>query len=318
MSEGRLAFLFPGQGSQKVGMGRDLVDAFPVAREVFEQAREVLGFDLPALCFDGPMEELTETRNAQPAILLHSLAVAAVLREELALVPDFVAGHSLGEFSATAAAGTLQTQDALRVVRRRGELMWEAGTRVPGTMAAVMGLEPERIAEVCESVSGEGRGVVVLANLNSPAQSVISGDVAAVEAAGAPLKEAGAKRVLPLNVSGAFHSPLMEVVQADFQAFLGPLTLADPVAPLVRNVSAAPTGDSEEIRRGFVEQLVSPVRWHESVERMVEDGVTTFVEVGPGNVLTNLGARSFRNAEFLATSDAEGLQKVLATLAERG
>lgn len=311
----RMAFLFPGQASQKVGMGRDLVEAFPEAKAVFDAAAEVLGFDLPALCFDGPMEELTETRNAQPAILLHSLAVATVLRERLGFVPEFVAGHSLGEFSATAAVGTLSVDDALRVVRRRGELMWDAGQRVPGTMAAVMGLEPEAIRTVLEGIDV---GRVVLANLNSPAQSVISGDVEAVEAAAGPLKEAGARRVMPLNVSGAFHSPLMDVVQAEFGQFLDDIAFPDPGAQVVTNVTALPCRSGDELRKGFVEQLVSPVRWHESVAWMVENGVGTFVEVGPGNVLTTLGARSFPNAEFIATSDAEGTEKVLALLSERG
>lgn len=316
-STGHLAFLFPGQASQKVGMGQDLVAAYPEARAVFEGAGQVLDFDLAALCFAGPMEELTETRNAQPAILLHSLAVAAVLRERLAILPDFVAGHSLGEFSAAASVGTLGADDALRVVRRRGELMWESGARKPGAMAAVMGLEPERIEQVCAELIARGEGVVVLANLNSPAQSVISGDHAAIDAVIEPLKSAGAKRVLPLPVSGAFHSPLMSDVQADFAAFLAPLAFADPVAPVVRNVTAAPCSSGEELRTGFVEQLVRPVRWHESVAWMVEQGVDTFVEVGPGNVLAGLGARSFPSAQFLATSDVAGLEKVLATLAGR-
>jgi len=312
----RVAFLFPGQASQKVGMGRDLVDAFPEAAAVFEAAREVLGFDLPKLCFEGPMDELTETRNAQPAILLHSLAVATVLRERLGgFVPEFVAGHSLGEFSATAAVGSLSADDALRVVRRRGELMWDAGQKVPGTMAAVMGLDPAAIAGALEGVDA---GRVVLANLNSTAQSVISGDVEAVEAAIEPLKAAGARRVMPLNVSGAFHSPLMEVVQGDFARFLEDISFADPGAQVVKNVTAKPCRSGDELREGFVEQLVSPVRWHESVAWMVDEGVSTFVEVGPGSVLTTMGARSFPNAEFIATSDVEGTEKVLALLRERG
>ncbi|HKK72185.1 MAG TPA: ACP S-malonyltransferase, partial [Candidatus Krumholzibacteria bacterium] len=273
------------------------------------------GFDLAALCFEGPMEELTETRNAQPAILLHSLAVATVIRERLGFVPDFVAGHSLGEFSAAAAVGSLGADDALRVVRRRGELMWDAGQKVPGTMAAVMGLDPAAITEVLATIE-DGR--VVVANLNSEKQSVISGDVAAVEAAVEPLEAAGARRVMPLSVSGAFHSPLMDVVREDFAEFLAGVRFADPGAPVVANVTARPCNSGDELRKGFVDQLVSPVRWHDSVAWMVGQGVTTFVEVGPGNVLTTLGARSFRNAEFVATSDAEGTEKVLASLRERG
>ena len=310
-----IAFLFPGQASQSVGMGQDLVEAYSQAAEAFERADAALGFGLSDLCFAGPLEELTETRNAQPAILLHSLAVARVLESRLPeLQPRFVAGHSLGEISALTAAGSLSLENGLKVVRARGELMWEAGVKVPGTMAAVVGLETERIEELCAEISGNGGGVVVVANLNSPTQVVISGDVSAVEAAGSLLKEAGARRVMPLKVSGAFHSPLMEVVQGDFAREIQPMEWKSPACPVVANVSAEPVSDPQELREGLVRQLTSPVRWHESVQRMVADGVETFIELGPGKVLSNLGARSFPNARFLSTSDAEGLEKVLATL----
>jgi len=275
----------------------------------------VLGFDLPALCFEGPMEELTQTRNAQPAILLHSLAIAAVLQERLSMEPEFVAGHSLGEFSAASAAGAIGAADALRIVRRRGELMFDAGQKVPGTMAAVMGLPIEDISAICRKVSDAGeQGRVVLANVNSAAQLVISGDVGAVEAAGAALKEAGARRVIPLPVSGAFHSPLMSVVQPEFQDFLEPISMDDPRCPVVTNITAGPVAQAPRLREGFVEQLVSPVRWHDSVAWMVKQGVDLFVEVGPGNVLSGLGAKAFRNAEFHATSTVEGVEKFLATV----
>ncbi len=318
MSACGVAWLFPGQASQKVGMGADLVATYPEARALFEAAPEILGFDLPALCFEGPMATLTETRNAQPAILLHSLAVARVLEARLGPHFDYVAGHSLGEFSAAGAAGALSAEDALRVVRRRGELMFEAGERVPGTMAAVMGLEAESIATVCAEVSERVGAPVVLANLNSPAQLVISGDRHAVEVAAGALEEAGARRVIPLPVSGAFHSPLMEVVQAAFAAFLAGVPMAKPRRPLVTNVDAAAVEAVEELRDGFVRQLVSPVRWHASVAWMVAHGVKTFVEVGPGNVLTILGKRSFADVRFLATGDADGVEKVLATLSGAG
>lgn len=317
MSRRRMAWLFPGQASQYVGMGQDLVQAYPEARELFAASREVLGFDLPGLCQDGPMEELTETRNAQPAILLHSLAVAKILSGALDRGPEFVAGHSLGEFSAAAAVGALGADDALRVVRRRGELMFDAGQKVPGAMAAVLGLTVEQISAVCRRITESGdQGRVVLANINSPAQLVISGDVQAIEAAQVALKDAGARRVIPLPVSGAFHSPLMAVVQPDFEEFLRPVALSDPTCPVVTNITAGPVGRAPRLKEGFVEQLVSPVRWHDSVAWMVSQGVDLFVEVGPGSVLTGLGSKAFRNAEFHATSTVEGIQKVLATLSD--
>jgi [acyl-carrier-protein] S-malonyltransferase len=314
----KTAYLFPGQASQSVGMGKDLYDRFEVAREVFEEGDAALGFGLSKLCFEGPLEELTETRNAQPAILLHSMAVHAVLSEAGFPTPVAVAGHSLGEFSAAAAAGALGRTEALRAVRRRGELMFEAGTQVPGTMAAVVGLDAPAIREVCDAVSQRGVGVVVLANLNSESQLVISGDVAAVEAAAEPLKEAGARRVIPLNVSGAFHSPLMECVQDEFAEFLASLEFHAPRCPVVTNVEAEAVADAERLRRGFVAQLVSPVRWHESVAHLVEDGVEHFVEVGPGSVLSTLGSRAHREVRFSPTSSVEGIEKLLASAAGTG
>jgi [acyl-carrier-protein] S-malonyltransferase len=317
MNQRKMAWLFPGQASQSVGMGQDLVTAFPAARDLFESSKEVLGFDLPGLCFEGPMEELTETRNAQPAILLHSLAVAKILEDRLELAPSYVACHSLGEFSAASAAGVMSAADALRVVRRRGELMFDAGRKVPGTMAAVMGLPIDEVSAVCRKISEDGSsGRAVLANVNSAAQLVISGDVAAVGAAGIALKDAGARRVIPLPVSGAFHSPLMSVLQPEFADFIDPIEMKDPVCPVVTNITAGPVDQAPRLREGFVQQLVSPVRWHDSVAWMVEQGVDLFVEVGPGTVLTALGTKAFRNAEFHATSTVEGIEKVLATLSD--
>ncbi len=310
----QIAFLFPGQGSQSVGMGQQLVESHPEAREIFERADEALGFALSRLCFEGPMEELTATRNAQPAILTHSLAVHAVLRSKVEVSPRLVAGHSLGEISAAAAMGALSLEDAVRLVRARGELMWEAGQRRPGTMAAVVGLDAEVVEEVCSGYRQEHGGVVVLANLNSPGQLVISGEVDAVEGVAGALKEAGARRVLPLPVSGAFHSPLMVVVQKDFEAVLSTMEVEDPMCPVVSNVTAQPVDRGDEFARGLVRQLVSPVRWYESVRTMVEAGVEVFLEVGPQKVLSNLGSRDFREQLFLPTSPPEGLEKVLATL----
>ncbi len=317
MSEARVAFLFPGQGSQRVGMGADLVAAFPEAAAVYEEAARVLDVPLGRLSFEGPMEELTQTRNAQPAILLHSLAVARVLRERTGLEPSVVAGHSLGEFSAAASVGVFSLSDALRVVRKRGELMWDAGERQAGAMSAVVGMGEADLTRICEEISAAGDGTVVVANLNSETQIVISGDAAAVTRAEAPLKQAGARRVLPLPVSGAFHSPLMVPLQSEFEQFLSDVEMKPPTASVVSNVTAMAVDQVAGLRAGFVQQLVSPVRWHDSVARMVADGVETFIEVGPGNVLTNMGSRSFRDANFVATSDVPGLEKVLASLASK-
>ncbi len=288
-----LALLFPGQGSQFVGMGRDLADAIPVAAETFQEADAILGLALSRLLWEGPEEELVLTRNAQPAILVHSVAALRAAGPQLG-APAMAAGHSLGEFSAHVAAGTLSFPDALRAVRRRGELMYEAGTRRPGTMAALLGLEDEAAEALCRDASRGEKSVVVPANLNSAGQVVISGDVDAVERAMAAAPEAGARRVVPLTVSGAFHSPLMEPARAGLAAFLGEVEMRDPEFPVISNVSAAPVSTADEARALLVEQLTSPVRWSASVAAMTEAGVDTFVELGPGNVLTGLNRRNAR------------------------
>ena len=312
MNRHAFAFLFPGQGSQSVGMGADLLHESSV-RSLFEQADATLGFALTRVILQGPMEELTETRHAQPAILLHSLAVHGLLHAA-GLRPSAVAGHSLGEFSAAAAAGALTPLDALRTVRRRGELMWEAGQVAPGAMSAVVGLDAELCQAVCAAASAAGGGVVVVANLNSPGQVVISGDAAAVAAVEAPLKAAGARRVLPLKVSGAFHSPLMRAAQAEFERFLATVPIHDASVDLYANVDAAAHRSAGAMRRNFVEQLVAPVHWQASVAAMIAAGIDCFVEVGPGNVLANLGARAFPSTQFFSTSDIAGVEKVLASL----
>lgn len=298
-----VALLFPGQGSQAVGMGRDLADAFPVARRTFEEADEALGVPLSRLAWEGPEEELTATLNAQPALLVHSVAVLRVIEDRLGPVA-FAAGHSLGEFSAHVAAGTLEFADSVRAVRRRGELMYRSGTERPGTMAAILGVDDEVIERVCQQVSAEGEGVVVPANFNSPGQVVISGDVAAVERAMEALKAAGAKRALRLNVSGAFHSPLMEVAKAGLREHLSTVDFHAPRFPVVSNVTAEPVADTEIARRLLVEQLTSPVRWSQSMRALIERGVTRFVELGNGNVLSGLLKRIERGAESKAVGNA--------------
>jgi len=287
-----VALLLPGQGSQFVGMGKELAEAFPEAAEVFQEADDVLGIHLARLAWDGPLEELTLTKNAQPALLVHSAAVHRVVGEELGLI-SMAAGHSLGEFTAHVAAGTLSFQDALRAVRLRGELMFASGEERPGTMAAVLGLDDEAVGSVCRKVR-EGGGICVPANFNSRGQVVISGGEGAVEQAMALAKEAGAKRVLPLTVSGAFHSPLMEPAVPGLRERLEEIKFSDPRFPVISNVTAEPVETGDAARELLVEQLTSPVRWAESVQTMVEAGVERFYELGAGSVLCGLNKRNAR------------------------
>jgi [acyl-carrier-protein] S-malonyltransferase len=283
------ALLCPGQGAQRVGMGKDLAAAFPAARDVFAAVDEALGFSLSTVMWEGPEDLLTRTDNAQPAILAHTAAVWALVREKLTGHVAAAAGHSLGEYSAYVAAGSLGLADAARLVRRRGELMRAAGDARPGTMAAVMGLDAERVAAICREASTSAE-VVVPANLNSPHQTVISGDPAAVERARTMLKAAGAKRVLPLKVSGAFHSPLMAPPAARFATDLDAVTLAAPAFPVVANATATAVTTADEARRRLAEQLTSPVRWIEGVRRLAEiaGAGVRFVELGPGTALAGL------------------------------
>lgn len=282
-----IGLLFPGQGSQFVGMGRDLAETFPEARAAFEEADDALGIALSRVCWEGPEDELTLTVNAQPAILAHSAAVWRVLarRRPAAAI---AAGHSLGEFSAYHAAGALSFADAVRTVRRRGELMLRSGTARPGTMAAILGLDDAAAEQVCAEASAGGEGVVVPANYNAPGQIVVSGDVEAVRRVEDLAKAAGAKRVIALNVSGAFHSPLMEVAEPGLREQLESVELADPSFPVVSNVTAEPVTARSSARDLLVRQLTSPVRWVASEQAMLRTGVTEMLEIGPGSVLAGL------------------------------
>ncbi len=280
-------------------MGTALVEAFPVARDTLAEADEVLGFPLSSLLAEGPEDELTATKNAQPAILTHSVAVLRVVRERLGPVA-MAAGHSLGEFSAHVAAGTLTFRDALEAVRLRGELMYQAGQERPGTMAAVLGLDDAAVEEVCARVNA---GVCVPANFNSAGQTVVSGDVAGVEQGMALAKEAGAKRSVLLNVSGAFHSPLMEPAARGLRQRLEAMDFADPAYSVISNVTAAPVTSGADARDLLVRQLTSPVRWRASVVTMVEAGVDRFLELGPGTVLGGLNRRNAKG--FPCTSLGE-------------
>lgn len=284
-------------------MGRDLAERFPAARAVFERADEALGVALSKVMWEGPDAELTATHNAQPAILVHSMAVHTLLADRLEDV-GLAAGHSLGEFSAHVAAGTLAFEDAVRAVRRRGELMFRSGEERPGTMAAVIGLDDDALEQVCRDASGDD-GVCVPANFNSPGQVVISGDVPAVERGMELAREAGAKRALPLNVSGAFHSPLMEVAESGLREHLEEVRFSAPRFPVVSNVTAEPVSDPDEARRLLVQQLTSPVRWAASMRAMRDGGATHFVELGPGRVLAGLMRRIDRNTPVDSVASAE-------------
>ncbi len=315
----RLPMLFPGQASQAVGMAGDLAGGDDPGARFLAEVDDILAHRLTELMFEGPAETLTETWNAQPAILAHSVAVALALREK-GIVPSVAAGHSLGEFSAAVALGAMQPADGLKLVRKRGELMFAAGEERPGTMAAVMGLPADVVSSVCARVT-ETDGVVVLANHNSSAQIAISGEVAAVEAACAALKEAGAKRAIRLNVSGAFHSPLLVDAAASFAQHLEDVPVADPSAPLVANVTAGPATAGATLKDGFRRQLTSPVLWHDSLNVIASGAASgekprVVLEVGPGKVLSNMARREHPDITFLPVGTAADLDTVLDRLAE--
>ena len=279
------AYVFPGQGAQFVGMGKELYDNNAEARALFEKANEILGFSITDLMFAGTDEDLRKTAVTQPAIFIHSVLLAKSLGEEFR--PDMVAGHSLGEFSALVAAGALSFEDGLRLVSARAQAMQKACELTESTMAAVLALPDEKVEEICAGIDG----VVVCANYNCPGQLVISGEVAAIDAACEALKAAGAKRALKLKVGGAFHSPCMEPARAELAAAIEATEFHTPVCPVFQNVDALPHTDPAEIKANLVAQLTAPVRWTQTVRNMIADGATEFVELGPGKVLQDLVAK---------------------------
>ena len=283
------AYVFPGQGAQFVGMGKDLYDNSPLAKEMFEKANQILGFRITDLMFAGTDEDLKQTKVTQPAIFLHSVILSKVLGNDFK--PEMVAGHSLGEFSALVAAGALSFEDGLKLVSARAMAMQKACEKEPSTMAAVLGLEDEKVEEICNSIDE----VVVAANYNCPGQLVISGSIKGIDIACQKLTEAGAKRALKLAVGGAFHSPLMEPARQELEAAINSTPFNKPVCPIYQNVDAKPTSDPEVIKKNLIAQLTAPVRWTQTAKNMLADGATSFVELGPGNVLQGLIKKVDRN-----------------------
>jgi [acyl-carrier-protein] S-malonyltransferase len=309
---GKVAFVFPGQASQYPGMGKELADKYPSARAVFEEADQALGFSISKMCFAGSEEDLKQTANTQPAILTCSVAIYRVVAER-GLNPDFVAGHSLGEYSALVAAGSLKFSDAVQVVRKRGQYMQEAVPAGQGAMAAIMGLSPAVVADACKRAAENE--VCAPANLNSPEQTVISGNAGAVKRAVEIASQLGAKRAVMLAVSAPFHSALMMPAQEKLAADLKKITFSDLRVPLITNVDADTETSGEEARDALIRQVSMPVRWEESMRTLIDEGVNTFVEVGPGRVLTGLLRQIERSVSTLNVEDEKSLAATMEKVA---
>jgi len=334
----QVAFLFPGQGSQAAGMGADIFETSPAARRVFESADEALGIALSDLCFHGPDDVLRETINAQPAIVTVSLALLAALQASLnehtsswssPLVPSYTAGHSVGEYAALVASGALQLKDAVRLVRERGRLMHYEGTVCPGGMAAVIGMDEGPLEEVCQEATAQavvnlardahpGQGRVSIANFNAPGQIVISGEQAALSVAMELAKARGAKRVIPLAVSGAFHSPVMQPAAAGLAQAIEHTEVHDASIPIIGNMHAKPLTKAQEIREELAQQIAAPVQWTRTIEYLAGAGVTIFLEIGPGQALTGMVKRIAKGVTTLNVSSGADIEKVAGIMREMG
>ncbi len=309
LGSNRVAFVFPGQGSQNVGMGKSLAENYPVAAEIFAKADSALGFSVSELCFEGPEEALSQTINTQPALYTVSAAAFEVAREH-GVWPVFVAGHSVGEYAALYAAGVFSFEDELKLVRKRAELMNAAAQEHPGSMAAVLGMEEDQVKALVQAAGAAG--VICAANFNSPVQTVISGETAAIEKAGELAKEMGAKRFIVLNVSGAFHSPLMSGAAAELKKALVDVHMEDPATPIIANYTGRFEPNVEEIRTNLARQITGSVLWTESVRRMAVEGAEVFVELGPGKVLSGLISKINPDVEVYSAGDKESMEALLA------
>jgi [acyl-carrier-protein] S-malonyltransferase len=311
---GKIAFVFPGQGSQTVGMGKSLAEIYKPSEQCFEKADQKLGISLSKLIFEGPQDELTLTTNAQPALLTTSIAILEHFKQA-GITPDYVAGHSLGEYTALVAAGAFSFEKGVYAVRKRGEFMENAVPNGEGSMAAVLGLESEKLAKVTNGITADGQ-LVGLANINCPGQIVISGTAKGIELAGIEAKEAGAKRVLPLDVSGPFHSELMKPAAEKLKEVLDEITINQAKVPVIANVTATEMESAADIKEKLIQQLYSPVQWEKTVQHLIELGVDTFIEIGPGKVLSGLVKKVSRSVTTYAVSDADTSHHVMEALKE--